>query len=81
MYAGSAYAAAPYAGSATSGSGGGGTPVSSAPDDLHGIPLAGKAFLTVDVPVAALPAGLSLGTRVEKALAYPTPVLVDGRPT
>ena len=78
MYGGNAYGSVPYAG----GSGAAEVVVVvPAHDDLLGRVRKGRALLTVDVPVAAVPAGVTLATRVDKALAYPTPVLVDGRPT
>lgn len=41
----------------------------------------GSATVTIARPVVAVPPTVSLGTRYDKALAFPTPVLVDGRPT
>lgn len=32
-------------------------------------------------PVEPVPVGLTLGQRVDKAIAYPNPVMVNGRPT
>jgi len=37
--------------------------------------------VSLDVPVTALPAGAVRAVKVDKALAYPTPTLVNGRPT
>lgn len=39
------------------------------------------ATVTITRPVAAPPDTLTLATRVDKALAYPVPDMVDGRPT
>lgn len=39
------------------------------------------ARVTITIPVAPVPPALSLGERVDKALPYPPPVMVDGRPT
>lgn len=41
----------------------------------------GRGTATRTVPVAAPPAGMSLGTLVDKALAYPAPTMDEGRPT
>lgn len=40
-----------------------------------------RATVTITRPVAAVPATLTLATKVDKAIAYPAPVMVDGRPT
>lgn len=37
--------------------------------------------VTITRPVAAPPAGLVLAEKVDKAIAYPTPTMVNGRPT
>lgn len=37
--------------------------------------------VTITRPVTAVPAGLTLGQKVDKTIAYPTPTMVDGRPT
>lgn len=41
----------------------------------------GSATVEVIVPVVATPASTTRGTRVDKAIALPEPVLVNGRPT
>lgn len=50
-------------------------------NDLGGIRLEGSGVATVTRPVAAPPASLVLAHRVDKAAAYPTPTMVNGRPT
>lgn len=50
-------------------------------NDLGGIRLEGSGVATVTRPVTAPPASLVLATRVDKAAAYPTPTMVNGRPT
>jgi hypothetical protein len=78
VYGGNAYGSAPYAGGA---SGAAAPVVVTIPAGMLGRLRSGSAEVSLDVPVAAVPAGLTLATRVDKALAYPTPTLVDGRPT
>lgn len=41
----------------------------------------GLGLVEVTVPVTATPATSTRGTRVDKAIAYPLPTLVNGRPT
>lgn len=41
----------------------------------------GVGTMTLTPPVAPVPPGLGYGHRVDKAVALPTPTLVDGRPT
>lgn len=48
---------------------------------LDGRSRGGLATGTITVPVAATPPTLTLGTKVDKAIAYPDPDMVDGRPT
>lgn len=48
---------------------------------LNGRDRRGAATVEIDVPVAALPPGLSYGSRRDVARALPTPDLVNGRPT
>lgn len=79
MYAGVAYGTRPYADGA--GASSTGTPVAPPHDQLHGIVLEGTAYLEVTLPVATVPAGIALGEDYDVAYAYPTPTLVDGRPT
>lgn len=50
-------------------------------NDLGGIRLEGSGTATVTRPVTAPPATTVLATRVDKAAAYPTPTMVNGRPT
>lgn len=47
----------------------------------HGRRRLAYATVTVTQPVAAPPATVTLASKVDKALAYPTPTMVDGRPT
>jgi len=48
---------------------------------LAGRRRSGLGIVTYTAPVTAPPDTLVLATRVEKAVAYPTPTMVDGRPT
>lgn len=48
---------------------------------LNGRDRGGSAAVTVTQPVEAPPASLVLATKVDKAIAYPAPVMVKGRPT
>jgi hypothetical protein len=41
----------------------------------------GRATTSVDRPPAPTPPGRTYGPRVDKAIAYPVPTMVDGRPT
>lgn len=41
----------------------------------------GIATVTITRPVATVPPAVTLGQRYDKALAFPEPVMVDGRPT
>ena len=78
MYGGSAYAATPYAGGSAATS----TPTTpTIPAGQIGRLRRGSAEVSLDVPVVALPAGVVRAVKVDKALAYPTPTLVNGRPT
>jgi hypothetical protein len=48
---------------------------------LNGRVRRGSATVTITRPVATVPPSVSLGQRYDKALAFPEPVMVDGRPT
>lgn len=48
---------------------------------LNGRDRRGSATVTITRPVQALPVTLVLAQKVDKALAYPAPVMVNGRPT
>lgn len=48
---------------------------------LDGRSRGGLATGSVTRPVAPVPAGLTLGEKYDKTIAYPTPVMVNGRPT
>ena len=48
---------------------------------LNGRDRRASATVTIATPVLAPPATLVLATKVDKAIAYPAPVMVDGRPT
>jgi hypothetical protein len=48
---------------------------------VNGLDLVGDGLAVVTPPVAAPPATLKFGNRVEKALPYPVPTMVNGRPT
>jgi large repetitive protein len=48
---------------------------------LNGRSRGGSATVTVTTPVTAPPATLVLTSKVDKAVAYPAPVMVNGRPT
>lgn len=41
----------------------------------------GVATIVIDRPTAAVPSTITLGVKVDKAIAYPTPDMVGGRPT
>jgi hypothetical protein len=41
----------------------------------------GYATVTITYPDATVPDGVSLTEKRDKALAYPTPTMVNGRPT
>jgi hypothetical protein len=56
----------------------GGTDTSNA---LDGRSRGGTATGTVTYPVTPVPPGRTLGERYDKAIAYPDPVMVKGRPT
>lgn len=77
MYGGNAYGSAPYAGG---GSAEAAPVIVVIPAEQIGRVRVGSAVVTLDVPVVALPAGLSYAARVDKAIAYPTPTLNNGRP-
>lgn len=47
----------------------------------HGRRRLASATVTITRPVVAPPATLTFGTKVDKALAYPVPTMVEGRPT
>jgi hypothetical protein len=48
---------------------------------LNGRVRHGSATVTITRPVAAVPPSVSLGQRYDKALAFPEPVMDNGRPT
>jgi hypothetical protein len=48
---------------------------------LNGRVRHGSATVTITRPVAAVPPSVSLGERYDKALAFPEPVMDNGRPT
>jgi hypothetical protein len=48
---------------------------------LNGVIFGGGGYLTWTPAVAAPPATLVLAVKVDKAVALPTPTMVDGRPT
>lgn len=50
-------------------------------NNRHGRRRLGFATVTVARPVAAPPDTLTLATKVDKAVAYPAPTMVNGRPT
>lgn len=41
----------------------------------------GGGYVVAPSPVAAVPAGLVQAVKYDKAIPYPVPVMVDGRPT
>lgn len=41
----------------------------------------GRATVTLSRPVVPVPATVALAVRYDKAIAYPEPDMVDGRPT
>lgn len=46
-----------------------------------GLSLGGLGTVTITRPIAATPAGLSVGVKVDASVPLPTPTMVDGRPT
>lgn len=57
-------------------------PTTDTSNSFNGLVISGgEAIVTYSIPVAPVPADMTLGYRVDKSLPYPTPVMVNGRPT
>jgi hypothetical protein len=48
---------------------------------LNGRERRGSATVTLDRPTATVPDGVALAAKIDKAIAYPNPVIDNGRPT